>query len=128
VDPGPFRWPTVPDPWKGWQENVPGVERRVPYFGAGHYGIVRLDLRVFPDRLGMTSFDWIASRYDKAPDATVRWWRRFGRGFTKVATRVPRSGPLDGRFPEVWALPKAVQAIKDGIKRETNPLGMGSLE
>ncbi len=116
----------VEDPWSGWDEEVGGWDRSVPHFGAGHFGIIDLDLRIGSDTVAMTSFGWIGSRYKKAPPETGSWWKAFGRWFKKVARKVNRAGKPGGRDAEVWAFPDALRAIEGGMRCEGNPLGVGA--
>lgn len=119
----------VEDPWSGWNELRTGVNPDVPYFGAGHPGVVWLNAKVVSQRdpaaLGMSSFEWIGNHYRRigraADPQTEKWWRRLQREIKKRARRIPRSGPVDGPHPEVWALPGALAAIEAGAGRDGNP-------
>jgi hypothetical protein len=132
---------TIEDPWSGWRERNPGADPRVPWFGGSVPHIIDLELherglgkdgkQVIPPEersdeiLGMSSLGWIGQRYraigTPAPQATERWWKRLRRWVAKNARRVPRSGPIDGQSPEIYAFPCAFEAIQQGKPRDANP-------
>jgi hypothetical protein len=135
----------IRDPWAGWLETRPGADPSRPYFGADHGGILDLEVqtrrlrhletendfvtvrrRVVDRRvIGLSSFGWSANHYRcigrQAPAVTERWWGRLRRHVRCVATRIPRSGPLDGPHAEIYAFPAAYKAIRGGIARSDNP-------
>ena len=55
------------------------------------------------------------------PPSTRRWWSRFRGWIRRQATRVTRSGPVDGAHPDIWAMPGALQAIQTGMERDDWP-------
>jgi hypothetical protein len=120
----------VKDPWAGWKERRAGADSSNPYFGAGHVGIIWLNVRLRsrkdPSVIGLSSFEWIGNWYrpigQPAPAVTERFWQTLRRWVKKRAIRIPRSGPLDGLDPEIWALPNALAAIEAGAARDTNPI------
>jgi hypothetical protein len=115
---------TVDDPWKGWREERTGADPTLPYFGPGHVGVIWLNARVNGRKngaVGLSSFEWIGSRYVQAPDASERFWRKLGRTLKKQAIRVPRGGPWDGPHPEIWALPESLKQFVLGHDRDLNP-------
>lgn len=122
ADPG-----RIENPWGGWKEAIAGADPTVPYFGAGHPGIVWLNSRPtgWEAEIGLSSLEWSGNRYrtigSPAHPDTERWWRRFGRSIRKHAVRIPRSGPPDGPEPEIWALPQAIDLIRSGASRDDNP-------
>ena len=119
---------SVLDPWKGWAERRSGANSSVPYFGAGHPGVIWLNVRV-PGRsassIGLSSFEWIGNWYriigKPASETTSRWWQRLRRWVKKSAVRIPRSGALVGRDAEIWALPSAYDLFAKGTPRDANP-------
>jgi hypothetical protein len=120
----------VDDPWAGWTELRAGADRTMPYFGAGHPGIIWWNLRTRSRRaaggIGLSSFEWIGNHYriigSAAAPSTEAWWAGLRRLVRKQkARRVPRSGPVDGDHPEIWALPSALRKIQDGSSRDDNP-------
>jgi hypothetical protein len=121
----------VDDPWKGWTERRQGADAGTPYFGPGHPGVYWLNLRTSPDILaggapiGLSSFEWAGNRYRvlgrPATKSTERHWRALRRWVGKQARRIPRTGPIDGSKPEIYAFPRALEAIHGGLPRAANP-------
>ena len=119
----------IPSPWSGWQELRTSAEPEVPYFGAGHPGIIWLNVRVaakwVKDGIGLSSFEWIGNHYSAighpAPEVTERLWQSLKRWTKKSAKRIPRSGLVDGPHPEIWTFPSAFAAFERGIGRDPNP-------
>jgi hypothetical protein len=119
----------VEDPWSGWKELRPGADRDRPYFGAGHPGVVDLDVRTWSRHeggIGLSSFGWIGNHYRVlgrgAAKATEAWWTRLRRMPRRSGAKlVTRSGPVDGEYAEVWAFPSALARILSGVPRARNP-------
>lgn len=119
----------VADPWNGWIEKRAGAEPNRPYFGAGHPGIVWLDLNIAPrdpkNALGLSALQWIGNRYAvigrPAPPLTALWWSGLGRKLRSVAIKVPRGGLAATRKPDVWAFPHAAQLLNAGASADENP-------
>ena len=115
----------VDDPWSSWTERRAGADPTKPYFGAGHPGVVVFNNRASNDKIGLSSFEWIGNHYriigNAANPDTEKWWRRLGRRLKRDEKRIPRSGPVDGSNPEIWALPTALAAIEAGATRDSNP-------
>ena len=116
----------VDDPWSGWTEQRTGANPTTPYFGAGHPGIYWLNhRRDDSSTIALSSFEWIGNHYriigNPAPPSTEKWWARLRRRIKKTAVRVPRTGPVGGANPEIWALPNALAAIQSGAERSPNP-------
>lgn len=83
-----FRGATVPsgvvqDPWAGWAESKSGAEPTLPYFGAGHPGVIWWNIRTESAEskggTGLSSFEWIGNHYRvigaAADPATEAWWK-----------------------------------------------------
>lgn len=120
------RW--IDDPMRGWKERKTGLDATVPFFGAGHPGIIWLNAETAgPDgeEIGMSGFEWIGNRYRPeecgAHSATERWWGRLRKRIRSAAVQVPRLGPLDGPDPDIWALPGALSRLRLGATRAINP-------
>ena len=120
------RW--IEHPELGWKERSTALDPTVPFFGAGHPGIIWLNaVTAGPqgEDIGMSSFEWIGNRYRSegsvAHPATERWWSRLRERMKENGVQVPRSGPLDGPDPEIWALPEARSLIISGATRSINP-------
>jgi hypothetical protein len=118
----------IEDPWKGWHEEQSGVDRKNPYFGSGHVGIIWLNAHAQGNQshnIGLSSFEWIGNHCRligrPAPTVTERFWKKLGRIVKKQAVRIPRSGPWDGQNPEIWVLPEALKQIMAGHERDPNP-------
>lgn len=116
---------SVADPWAGWQEIRAGADRTNPYFGAGHPGIFWFNARSQSidkkDAIGLSSYEWIGNHYrmigNAAMPVTEKYWARLGRRMRKGAKRIPRSGPVNGSNPEIWAMEDAFSKIVDGTER-----------
>ena len=122
--------PVVPDPWQGWAEVRAGANPAVPYFGPGHPGIIwwneRVQRKGNEEGIGFSSFEWIGNRYrilgNPADKVTEQWWQRLRRWIAKTSVqRIPRSGPIEGEHPDVWAFPGAHSRISGGAPRDANP-------
>lgn len=125
VPSGPPRLPDdseILDPWDGWEEKVHGEDHQVPFFGAGEPRVFALTIRTAGLRnssaLGLSGLGWIGAHYAcvgrPPPDGARRWFESFRRWVSKSATKIPRGGPADGPFPEVWAFPAALRWAKEG--------------
>ena len=120
----------VSNPWEGWEEKRTGADPSQPYFGGGHPGVVWLNMRPAgtdgSGSIGMSSFEWIGNRYkilgEGAKPTTEKWWKRLRRQIARRAVRIPREGPTGGPHAEIWALPSALESIRDGTLRELNPM------
>ncbi len=119
----------ISDPWSGWTELRAGADGICPYFGPGHVGIIWLNQRPISrrvsDGVGLSSFEWIGNHYSligsRAPEVTEKFWQRLRRWAKKSAVRIPRSGPLDGAHPEIYAFPSALAGFRNGRDRDSNP-------
>lgn len=119
----------IDDPFKGWTEDLTGADSTTPYFGLGHPGVYWLnantELKSDLNCLGLSSFEWIGNYYKvigvEAHPSTKKWWDRLRRWSKKHAVRIPREGPLDGKNPEIWAFPSALEKIKSGKMRSNSP-------
>ena len=120
---------SISDSWSGWTELRTGADSTCPYFGAGHPGVIWLNHRPkaqrVPDGIGLSSFEWIGNRYSvigsPAPKVTEKFWQRLRRWVKKSAVGIPRSGPVNGLHPEIWALSSALAAFRSGRSRDPNP-------
>jgi hypothetical protein len=75
---------------------------------------------------GLSSFEWSGNHHKiigrPAKPETEAWWKRLRNTIKRLkALRVPRSGPLDGPGAEIWTLPSALQKIRNGMARDSNP-------
>ena len=132
VSPSWLKWDLpdgkIKDPWKGWEEKRSGADPTVPYFGPGCTGVYWFEAITShpsdPECIGMSSFSWIGNWYkiigNEAPPVTKKWWERMRRWIKKKSVKIPREGPLDGEFPEIWVFPSALEEIKQGRKRADN--------
>lgn len=122
----------VVSPWEGWREKRPGADRSKPYFGAGHPGVMWLNLRFVsrsiaekPGAIGMSGIQWIGNRYKMIGNAakreTEQFWKRLHRFIVSNSTRIPRAGPINGPFPEIYAFKSALEEIQNGRARAANP-------
>ena len=120
------RW--IEDPMLGWKERKTGLDPTVPFFGAGHPGIVWFNAEIAGpegEEIGMSGFEWIGNRYRPeglgARPETKRWWGKLRAHIRSIGVQVPRLGPLDGPDPEIWALPSALARLGSGAVRAINP-------
>ena len=119
----------IDDPWKGWEEIRQRDNPSTPYFGPGHPGIIwlnhRTEMKQDPNGIGLSSFEWIGNHYrligSAAKPDTEFLWKSLRRWVQKHAKRIPRSGPVDGQHPEIYAFPSALAAIESGVQRDANP-------
>jgi hypothetical protein len=115
----------IDDPWSGWEEQS-GTTNPTPNFcdALGWPGAYKLMLRLAVERgeIGISTFTWVGSnRYNPPDPATERHWRRLRTWVGRSAQKVTR-GDLEGRRPEIFAFPSALEAIRNGTPRATNPL------
>jgi hypothetical protein len=119
----------VENPWEGWTEKRTGAHYWVPYFGAGHPGIITLTVKTVgreaTESIGLSDFGWIGNWYrivgSAAHPTTDKFWQKLKRWIKKQAVRIPRRGPLDGPDPEIWTFPSAHGKIENGMHRDMNP-------
>jgi hypothetical protein len=120
----------VEDPWSGWMESRAGADPTLPYFGAGHPGVIWWNVRTesveSTGGIGLSSLEWIGNHYRvigvAAHPATETWWKGLRKLVKqKGARRIPREGPVDGVGAEIWALPGALSRIEAGAPRDANP-------
>lgn len=115
----------IQDPWQGWTELRGGQNPRIPYFGAGHPGIIHLELKLYPSaEIPMSNFGWIGNHYrisgSAADKSTEYFWKRLRRVIKKMATQIPRANYAGGKN-EIFAFPAALQDIKNGRPCALNP-------
>jgi hypothetical protein len=118
----------VQDAFSGWNELLIGADPTTPYFGAGHPGVIWLNLHVSPSERnsvgGMSSFEWIGNHYriigSPAAKTTELWWKSLRRRIQKVSNKVPRQG-LTGQSPEIFAYPAALGLLEKGQWFDANP-------
>lgn len=123
--PGVIDGEWIADPWSGWTERRQGADANLPYFGPGHVGVIWWDLGLYampdPAALPISGFQWVGNRKRelgvRCHESTMRWWNRLRSRTKKVAVKVPRSGPLDGPHPEIWAFPSALRGFREGKPR-----------
>jgi hypothetical protein len=117
----------VPDPFSGWMERRTGADPTTPYFGAGHPGIIWLNLRLSPKEQGssggLSSFEWIGNHYaaigNPASAVTQAWWKSLRQRIQKSTRRVARQ-----RFSttaEIFAYPEALKLLENGLSFDNNP-------
>jgi hypothetical protein len=119
----------VQDPWLGWMEERTGANPNTPYFGAGHPGIVWLNLRTSgKDRgsyCGFSSFEWIGNHYkvigNAAATSTEVWWKSLRRRVVKLSKKVPRQQLSSSSRPEIFAFPCAYDLLEAGGVADANP-------
>jgi hypothetical protein len=116
----------VRDPFSGWNELHAGTDPTTPYFGAGHPGVIWLNLCLSAKERnsagGMSSFEWIGNRYSRignpATMATELWWKSLRRRIQKIAKKVPRQSSFP---PEIFAYPAALALLQEGQQFDGNP-------
>jgi hypothetical protein len=119
----------VHDPLSGWNEMRTGADPTTPYFGAGHPGVIWLNLRPHPKErnsaCGMSSFEWIGNHYsligNPATKATELWWRSLRRRIRRIAKKVPRQHLSSPSRSEIFAFPAALILLEAGKSFDANP-------
>jgi len=120
---------TIMHPWQGWTEDKQCVDPGEPFFGPTATGIIMLNIWTHSKwvscGIGLSSFEWIGNYYRiigfPAHPTTELWWKNLRRTIKKMAVkRIPRSGPVEGNNPEIWALPSALDKIVNGVDRDDN--------
>ena len=115
----------ITDPWSGWTEKRPGANPRIPYFGAGHPGVIHLEIRISEnEEIPMSCFGWIGNYYkiigNGADPSTEKFWNKLKRMIKKTGILIPRANDTDWK-KEIYALPNAYSEIKNGKKCSMNP-------
>jgi hypothetical protein len=118
----------VMNPWNGWKEKRTGADSTIPFFGDPP-GVIWLNARPVgreaEKSIGLSSFEWIGNWYKvirrPANPDTEKFWQRLRRQVKKVGVRIPRTGPIGGPSPEIFAFPSAYQEFTDGHPRDGNP-------
>ncbi len=117
----------IDNPWAGWAEQRQGADPKQPFFGPGHPGVLWLNVhersQAQPDAIAVSSFEWSGARYANGSDVrpAKRFWASLLRWMSQHATKIPRSGRLDGEPAEIYALHKALAEIQGGRPRSPNP-------
>jgi hypothetical protein len=115
----------ISNPWAGWTEIMIGANSRVPYFGAGHPGVISLVIKISNDgEIPMSSFGWIGNHYkiigNAADPTTEMFWNKLKRMVKKIGTHIPRSNSAGGK-KEIYAFPVAYKEIQNGRQCSLNP-------
>lgn len=115
----------IDDPWSGWTEIRAGANRGVPYFGAGHVGIISLNIHLAYNNgaIPISHFGWIGNHYkvigNGAEKSTELFWNKLKRMVKKVAVQIPRCNRLETK-KEVFAFPSAYSEISNGRPCSSN--------
>lgn len=114
----------IEDPWIGWEEELPGANRRIPYFGS-HPGVIDLTIKLYDEgEIPMSSFGWIGNYYRiigrGADESTEKFWRKLRRMAKKNGAQIPR-GNMPQLRNEVYAFPSAYAEIERGRPCSINP-------
>ncbi|MGI4763013.1 MAG: hypothetical protein ACRYF0_20035 [Janthinobacterium lividum] len=115
----------IEDPWHGWTELRGGQNPRIPYFGAGHPGVIHLELKFYQgEEIPMSNFGWIGNHYrligSAADKSTEAFWKKLRSVIKKMATQIPRANYAGGKN-EIFTFPAAYQEIKNGCPCAINP-------
>jgi hypothetical protein len=117
----------IDDPWTEWTEQRQGADPKQPFFGPGHPGIIWMNVhersQSQPDAIAISSIEWSGNRHSNGSDAVLakRFWASLQRWMSRHATKIPRSGGLDGEPAEIYALKNALAEIQTGTPRSANP-------
>jgi hypothetical protein len=108
----------IVDPWTGWTEVRTGANPNKPYFGAGHPGIINLEVKITEsDEIPISNFGWIGNHYkiigNGADKTTEKFWNKLKRMAKKQTTQIPRCNDLNGK-KEIYAFPEAYKEIENG--------------
>ncbi|HYO58066.1 hypothetical protein [Archangium sp.] len=119
----------IENPFAGWQERREGLDYSVPYFGPSWPSALLLELYtpgwrgLETDRMPLSGLSYFGDQSGRTTHPTTRrWWRRMRDWMRRHAVRITRSGPLEGRHADVWAMPAALHAIQAGLERDDHPL------
>ncbi|RZJ99936.1 MAG: hypothetical protein EOO46_21500, partial [Flavobacterium sp.] len=85
----------ITDPFRGWIEGRTGANSKVPYFGAGHPGIISLQVRTSKSHeIPLSNFGWIGNHYriigNGAQDSTEKFWKKLKGTIKKMSEQIPR--------------------------------------
>jgi len=129
----------INSPWDGWLERRPGADTRMPYFGAGHPGVLTVTFcleskRAWegykstpkpPNAVGLSTVQWTGNHYriigNPSKPETEKFWKRLRRFVASQSTKIPRTGPLEGPNSEVFAFRSVFKEIQEGRARAANP-------
>ncbi|MFZ2163007.1 MAG: hypothetical protein WAW02_12380 [Sideroxyarcus sp.] len=119
----------IVNPWLGWEERRTGANPTTPYFGAGHPGVIWLNLQLQGKSnnscCGLSSFEWIGNHYKiigkAATTETERWWKALRRNVSKITHKVPRHSLDSSSAPEILAFPNAYSLLLAGGIADQNP-------
>lgn len=112
------------DPWTGWTELRTGANPRIPYFGAGHKGVIHLEIHISESgEIPMSHFGWIGNHYARIGheenQTTDKFWNKLKRMVKKSSTQIPRTNAAEWR-KEVYAFPGAYKEIQSGRQCSLN--------
>ncbi len=121
----------IADPFQGWSEVRGGADSTQPYFGAGHSGVIWLNVHSAgkhwssgKPQVGLSSFEWVGNHYkvigSSAKPETESFWKNLRRWVQKHAVKVPRGGPQSPTLPEIWAFPGAQALFEIGMEGGNN--------
>jgi hypothetical protein len=115
----------VTNPWIGWIELRTGANSSIPYFGAGHPGVINLKIKLpIAEEIYMSSFGWIGNHYkligNGADPSTEIFWQKLRKLVKKFSTQIPR-GNSEKEKNEIFAFPTAYKEIKKGRGCSYNP-------
>jgi hypothetical protein len=106
------------EPWPG--RPLRGLTA-LPYFGDDETKVFDLEIynsKSFNDRVRISAFGWLGNRYSilgkGAEKATEKWWKRLRNFVKKNSVHIPR-GNDSSRKKEIYAFPRAIEAIKSGV-------------
>ena len=110
----------VTDPWVGWKELRPGADPSRPFFGAGHPGIIWLNVhseaRLAQGVVGLSYFEWIGNHYriigHGADPSTESFWRALRQWVQKSTKKPPPEYPKPGFRGTVYIFPSALAVFK----------------
>lgn len=106
------------NPWAGWTEVRTGANPTVPYFGAGHPGVIHLEIKITDTgEIPLSNFGWIGNHYriigNGADKTTEKFWNKLKHIIKKEAKQIPRCNDINGK-KEIYAFPAAFEEIKNG--------------
>ena len=115
----------IPNPWLGWTEIRSGVNDLVPYFGAGHPGVIKLEIKITDSgEIPMSGFEWIGNHYkiigNGADKSTEKFWNKLKRFIKKESQQIPRANRPESK-KEIYAFNSAHLEIIEGRPCSPNP-------
>ncbi|QDP84472.1 hypothetical protein FNJ88_02465 [Chryseobacterium sp. SNU WT5] len=115
----------IVNPFEGWTEITSGADLDVPYFGAGHPGVISLEIKINNvGEIPMSSFGWIGNHYkiigNGSEKVTEKFWSKLRRTIKNLSKQIPRCNQSSCKN-EVFTFANALKEIENGCECALNP-------